>query len=113
MTKVTLPWPPHILSPNARSHWAPKSNARKLYKEDCFYLAKRVKPVFADGLIDIRVTFHPPDKRGRDVDNMLSSIKAGLDAVADAWGVNDRRFRPKLEVGDVVKGGVVVIEVMP
>lgn len=109
---VNLPWPPHILSPNARSHWRPKSAARKIYKEDCFYLAKQVRPIFADGMIDIRVTFHPPDKRRRDMDNMLASIKAGLDAASDAWGVDDCRFRLHLQVANVVKGGTIAIEVL-
>jgi hypothetical protein len=44
---------------------------------------------------------------------MLASIKYGLDGVAYGWGVNDKRFRPlTLSVGEVVKGGAVLIELM-
>jgi crossover junction endodeoxyribonuclease RusA len=114
MTKVNLPWPPSILSPNSRSHWAPKSEARKKYRGQCYALARQYRPEFTpDKLINLRITFCQPNKRHRDLDNMLASIKAALDAVAEAWGVNDRRFRLTLEIGPIVKHGAVVVEVMP
>ena len=31
MTTLILPWPPAILSPNKRVHWATKNRAVKLY----------------------------------------------------------------------------------
>jgi crossover junction endodeoxyribonuclease RusA len=58
---------------------------------------------------DLNIIFHPPDRRHRDLDNMLASIKSGLDGVADAWGVNDREFKISLSVGNVIKLGVVKI----
>jgi hypothetical protein len=38
-------------------------------------------------------------------------MKAGLDGIAQALEVDDNRFRPRLEVGDVVRGGVVIVTV--
>jgi crossover junction endodeoxyribonuclease RusA len=35
-----------------------------------------------------------PDKRHRDADNCLAASKAGLDGVADALIVDDKRFQP-------------------
>jgi crossover junction endodeoxyribonuclease RusA len=51
----------------------------------------------------------PPDRRARDLDNMLASIKSGLDGLADALEANDRRFRYGLiDVADDVRGMVKV-----
>jgi crossover junction endodeoxyribonuclease RusA len=110
--KITLPWPPSILSPNARAHWARKDAPRKKYKGDCYLLAWAKKPELPEGKIPLKITFCPPDRRKRDMDNMLSSIKAGLDGISQAWGVDDSRFRPILDIGDVVKHGAVVVEVV-
>src|SRR3546814_6926311 len=59
---------------------------------DCLVLAKaaRLKPV--DGPMALRIEFYPPDKRRRDLDNMLASFKYGIDAVAEAMGVDDSLF---------------------
>ena len=47
-----------------------------------------------DGPIPVRITFYPPDARRRDDDNMIGSFRAARDGIADALGVDDRRFRP-------------------
>jgi crossover junction endodeoxyribonuclease RusA len=57
----------------------------------------------------VDITFHPPDKRKRDLDNCLASFKAGLDGIADALGVNDCQFKLSLEMGSPIKGGEVEI----
>lgn len=106
---VSLPWPPSILSPNNRSHWHKKSVARKKYREDCGWIGKTVRPVFDDGEIPICIRFFPPDRRKRDMDNMLASLKSGLDGLSDAWGVDDSRFVLSLSIGPVVKGGSVQV----
>jgi crossover junction endodeoxyribonuclease RusA len=110
---VTLGWPPSILSPNSRAHWAKRAIAAKKYKTACWALtleAKLAAP--AEGPIDLDIEFVPPDRRHRDLDNMLSSAKALLDGVALALGVNDRRFRLRLSVADRI-GGMVIVRVLP
>lgn len=62
-----------------------------------------------DGKINVSITFRPPDRRARDSDNMLASIKGMLDGIADAWGVNDSLFRITLEVGEPVRRGAVIV----
>ena len=62
--------------------------------------------------IPLLITFCPPTKARRDIDNMLASIKAALDGVAEAWGVDDSRFRPSLDIGPVVKHGAIKIEIL-
>ena len=40
----------------------------------------------------IQVTFHPPNARRRDVDNLIASIKPHLDGISDAIGIDDSRW---------------------
>lgn len=103
------PWPHKDLNPNARKHWTRRASAAKAYRMTCFVMA-RVDKVKAggDGPIALHIEFAPPDRRPRDLDNMLASIKSGLDGLAQALGVNDKRFTLRLSVLDQVGGYVRV-----
>jgi len=68
--------------------------------------------VSGGGLIDVWIIFYPPSKARRDLDGMLSSIKAGLDGIADALEVDDCRFRLRIDLGDVKKGGAIEIKIV-
>lgn len=52
------------------------------------------RPADAKGKIALTITFLMPDKRRRDLDGCLSSIKHTLDGVAGAIGVDDSLFEP-------------------
>ena len=109
---LTLPWPLKELSPNARVHYMAKAKAAQTYKEACWIQAKLAcwAPDL-DGSIHLKVTFYPPSRRRMDLDNMLASIKHGLDGVAEAWGIDDTQFRPiTVDVANEI-GGMVKIEV--
>jgi crossover junction endodeoxyribonuclease RusA len=109
LDKLTLPWPPRTLSPNAREHWAAVANAKKKYRLEAYLLAKQSKWDFpADGPIHLDIEFIPPNKRAHDLDNCLASIKAGLDGLADGWNVNDKRFTLTIRKAERV-GGMVKI----
>lgn len=109
---VTLPWPPKELSPNARIHYHAKARSAKSYREHAYWLTKAAGALApAEGGIALRFDFHPPDKRKRDLDNMLASIKAGVDGIADALEVNDQRFGFWLSREEPVKGGKIVVTV--
>lgn len=112
--KITLPWTNRLLSPNARVHWAVK---RKLVEQakHWAYLAvfeqrkgEHAKPA---GKINYRCSFFPPDRRPRDEDNLIASLKSSLDGIAMALNVNDKCFHI-LEpiVGDAKKPGRVEID---
>ena len=61
---------------------------------------------------EFKFTFHPPDKRKRDVDNVIASLKALIDGLADAWGIDDSEFLityPR-KFAEPVKGGKIIIE---
>lgn len=110
-SEVALPWPPSILSPNARAHWAAKNRAVKLYREDCAWLTKAAGlRVDWDGFVHVWITFCPPDRRHRDDDNCIGAFKHGRDGMAQALGIDDKRFRIHPFLSDeVVKGGAVKV----
>lgn len=112
--RIELPWPPSVLSPNNRKHWTVKAKAKKQYRSDCYYLTHNANVILPPGDYNLKliIMFHPPSKRSFDTDNMLARLKSGIDGVADALGVNDKRFRPiTIDIGAPVKGGMVVLTV--
>jgi crossover junction endodeoxyribonuclease RusA len=117
--KITLPYPPAKLSPNKRLHWAARAQIVAKYRADCFAVTLTVKNHGLQGderrlsprPLPIKITFHPPDRRRRDRDNMIAAFKAGADGVADAIGVDDADWSPTYAVGEPVKGGCVIIEI--
>ena len=120
MTRVALPWPHNALKPNAGSpfgkkHRYAKRDAAKAAKADAYALAYSAGiPALPEaGPICVLWTLCPPDKRHRDMDNAIASLKWHQDGVALAWGVNDARFQPTYRWADPVRGGRVTVEVMP
>lgn len=113
MPELILPWPPKILSPNARAHWSKRSKAAKAYRQECFVLCKsaKIKMPVTDGLVHFFVEFFPPDRRHRDDDNMIASFKSGRDGIADALGINDKKFRCHPSVSADV-GGMVKVRIV-
>lgn len=107
---ISIPWPPRLLSPNDRSHWTKKAKAKAAYRDTCKLIGLANVPKLPQGHIHLTITFHPPTMRAFDLDNALASIKSGLDGIADAWGVNDKMFRPiTVDFGDKVDGGKILI----
>lgn len=106
---VKLPWPPSGLNPNARLHRMAVAKLKATYRAVCADAARFQGggKIEADALT-LRLTFVPPDRRHRDLDNMLSSIKAGLDGLADVLQVNDRSWSLALERSKDVGGFVQV-----
>lgn len=118
---ISLPWPDKRLSPNARLHWkakvGPRQDARRragwLTVAAAGYWTVKDALKASEGPIPVRITFYPPDKRHRDDDNMIASFKAWRDGVADALGVDDRRFRPHYFFADPAKPGRVEVQFFP
>lgn len=109
MREVTLPWPPTALSPNARVHWAKRARAASAYRMACGWACKAAGLEAPEGdRIDLFVVFVPPTRRNRDDDNLVASFKAGRDGIADALGIDDRRFRVHPSVSDELGGFVRV-----
>lgn len=113
---VTLPWPNPGLSPNARLHWRKLAELKKSARNDTAWALKaqmdiraRQATIQGSDPIAIKVAFYPPDARLRDDDNMVASFKALRDGLADALGVDDRRFRPHYHFCDPQKPGRVEV----
>lgn len=122
MMRIVLPWPDRRLSPNARIHWRAKAPVTAKARKDAVYLtydampmgAREVRQHFAgEGPISYQVTFYPPDKRHRDDDSMIAMLKAARDGIADALGVNDRRFKPHYFFEEPSKPGRVEVVISP
>jgi crossover junction endodeoxyribonuclease RusA len=107
---IVLPWPAACLSSNARVYWRRKSAATKVHREWAHNATLEAKPKHGNGDIPVSITFCPPSNRF-DRANMPHLVKAYLDGIADALGVNDRRFLPSYHFSDPVPGGQVVVVV--
>lgn len=115
---MKFPWPPQELNPNHRAHRAKKAAIKAEYRSDCGWwakaeISKRGKPDFTEAKIPLKIIFHPPNRIERDLDNLLAASKGMIDALADIWGVNDRRFRPLLiDFGEIEKNGAVRVSIL-
>lgn len=97
---VVVPWPHRYLSPNSRINWAAKAQIVQKARMTSRVLAKQLfgeqdpaEPI--DERINVQLVLHPRDRRRRDEDNIIASMKAYLDGIADAMGVNDAFFHFK------------------
>lgn len=119
MNELILPWPHKDLSPNGRVHWSAKAraaaNARSLAATMARYRAQHSGWPGIElpaGKLHLHVTFHPPTKRLPDDDNMLARFKPYRDGIADALGIDDKRFISHPLVSEEVrKGGQVVVRI--
>jgi Holliday junction resolvase RusA-like endonuclease len=115
--ELILPWPSKDLSPNARVHWTKKAKAARearnlAYCRSLFCGMHGSGQDFKCGRIHLWIDFYPPTKRLPDDDNMLSRCKAYRDGIADALGIDDKRFVSHPFVKDEVrKGGQVVVRI--
>lgn len=111
MIELVLPWPDKALSPNGRVHWAVKAGAAKKARFAAGMITRCAgwhKATLPAGRLHLWITFHPPTKRLPDDDNMLSRFKPMRDGIADALGIDDKRFVSHPYVSDKPhKGGEV------
>lgn len=108
---IELPFPSSKLSGHTNSHhWVtrPIINAhRKQAKE----VTETVAPTIpAEGDVRIHILFVPPDRRGDRV-NFPNRMKPYIDGIADALGIDDKRFLPSYEFAAPEKPGRVLVSV--
>lgn len=114
--QIELSWPAKALSPNyrSRSHW-PRTRALKVARSEGFGAA--LAAAGCGGLpndgerIPFVITAYPPTAHARDDDNLIASLKAARDGIANALLVDDRLFETRLQWGEPVKGGRVVVTI--
>lgn len=93
--EVSLPFPPSSLSGHNKGHWRMKAALVKNHRHWAYLAARAEKHESHDGKgdIDLRIDFYPPDNRGDRV-NFPNRMKPYIDGVAEALGINDKRFLP-------------------
>ncbi|MEQ9941077.1 RusA family crossover junction endodeoxyribonuclease [Pectobacterium aroidearum] len=111
--KLTLPFPPSVNTywrspssgPLAGRHLvSAKGRTFRAQAIACVLEQLHRKPKAITTLVAVTITFYPPDRRTRDMDNYL---KAPLDALTHAgvWTDDSQIKRMLLEWGPVTKGG--------
>jgi crossover junction endodeoxyribonuclease RusA len=112
---IELPWFPKELAPNCSTHWAKKTRVTKMARGWAATATRAALPGYEpdDGPIAVQFTFYPPNAsnaKRHDDDNLIASIKAYRDGIADALGINDNRFTMlPVKMGPWVKGGNIVV----
>jgi crossover junction endodeoxyribonuclease RusA len=107
-----LSWPDKRLSPNSREHWASVARAKKRAKRDAYYSVKDagIGKIEAESL-SVRYVIYPPDRRARDQDNIIASLKAYADGIAEAIGIDDSKWNISIAPrGPIEKGGMIKVE---
>lgn len=95
------------------------ARAKKKAKNDAWGLTKAVMAAMdirsgaMTGPIDVSLMFHPAIDRGRDIDNFQARMKAALDGIALALGVNDTHFRPVSTIGAKRTPACVMVTLTP
>lgn len=118
--QVVLPWPGRALSPNAsHRHWSEKRRATNAYRDTAYVIALEVirsqvamRGPRPEGELRVAMKFCPPTNRRRDQDNLIGSMKWGLDGLARALQMNDSKFRlDEPEIGELHEGGAVIVRI--
>lgn len=106
---INLPWPDKTLSPNARVHWAIKARAAKNARKNAYWagMSEGLHKIKTNAVSITRV-YSPPNRQRRDKDNLDASMKAYLDGLSDALGIDDYHFDlEKSAISEPVKNGNV------
>ena len=114
--KISLPWPVPILFPNGqkKANWYTIAAARRKARQDGANAALEAGWRKSNHhSAEVSITFHPPDNRKRDLDNMLAAIKSALDGVSDTIGIDDSTWSLRIAKGEVVEHGMVQLEITP
>lgn len=110
---IVLPFPPSELSAAPNGRWQKKGRLTKQHRqwaETATKAAKLSAPASGDIRVDVR--FVPPNNRS-DRANFPVRMKPYFDGIADALGVNDRRFVPFFTYAPAEKPGRVEITITP
>lgn len=108
---IDLPFPPSSLSGHNNGAWYSKSRIVATHRAWAFHATKAAKlkdSIPADGDILIHFRFVPPNQRG-DRTNYANRLKPYIDGIAEALGINDRRFLPSYEFCEPEKPGRVEV----
>jgi hypothetical protein len=110
---LDLPFPPSSLSGHHNEHWRKLQPIKKKWRQlahDAVWDAVTETEIPESGDIGLHIHFVPPDRRG-DRLNYVNRCKPIADGIADALGINDRRFLPSISYAEPEKPGRLVISI--
>ena len=113
MITLDLPWPPSAnnLFPTLRGRRVMSERGRIYVGKFKVAVRKQLpKHVTFLGRMCYRVRFSPPDRRRRDLSNLLKAVEDCL-TKCDVWGDDSQVDNGQFLRGPVVKGGRVEIEI--
>lgn len=109
--KITFPWFLKELKPNWSGHYMQKAKAKAIYRSECERITlKEVVGGYTGN--SMRITFYKPNNRHMDLDNMLASIKSGIDGMCDALQINDKQFTEITIIKADRIGGYIEVELL-
>lgn len=121
VARTILPWPPSNLSPNgSQKGLRGKRASARAYKGTCAAIMREkgraVQKLPAGTVVErVTLTYCPPPRvrlNGYDFDNMGKRMKQGLDALAEAIGVDDGEWLELLQKrGERCRDGAVIVEI--
>lgn len=115
MIEIDCPYPPKALNPNGRASRFAKTAAAKGHKKSCFFAALEAgaKGKGKPGK-EYRLTYYAYTKTAHthDDDNLITAMKYGRDAIAQAMGIDDKAFSLEPPVFQkAVKRPCVIVQV--
>jgi crossover junction endodeoxyribonuclease RusA len=111
MKTLTIPYPPSV-----NNYWGFHGHSRfltpkaKQFKKEVAHIVSQQQIKFGNQRLEISITLYPPDRRARDIDNV---VKSTFDALVQANAIFDDSCVDVLLVqrGTVVKGGKAEITI--
>ncbi|RKT85619.1 hypothetical protein SAMN05421805_12778 [Saccharopolyspora antimicrobica] len=110
--RLDLPYERPPLTANQRHHWARRAKLTRAVRDTAASLAHDAQ-VPALGRCTIRLVWTVTDRRRRDADNLVPTLKACCDGLVDAGVVADdtpelmAKHMPEIQLGQC--GGLVLI----
>jgi len=87
---VELPLPPTACHSNSRVHWTERATANSVMRQWACYRARAItdrEPRWRTATITVQA--HYDDRRRRDNDGLLASLKSAIDGIVDAGILHD------------------------
>ena len=85
---ISLPWQRPPLHLNDRTHWAAKAKLTAMVRKTAWTLARANRVPTLDRC-EVTLIWAPPDRRTRDADNLVATLKPLCDGLVDANIVPD------------------------
>ena len=110
--RIKFPFPDSQLNPNKRIDRRALIGVKRDAKEAAYLLTRESGARVTNDRLQLTLTFCPPDKRKRDLDNLYSAFKAYQDGLFLALGVDDSIIDcVLLQRGAAMTNGCVFVEV--